>query len=196
MKSKSKKSIQEIILNFLSGKRAIKRKHLGKKVEIFIEESQENYCGKTKPKYLINRVIKKMIDDEIIDEKETHFSSFLSLTKIGRNKLRNIKLSSQQHLISTEWDGYWRIIIIDIPENKKSDRDALRYILKKAHFVQIKNSMWISPFPMEHIFIGMKEDLDLHDELMIFITNKLDPGTEQLLGQKFTEHNTKIKKEN
>ena len=135
---KKKKSLQELILDFLSGKRAIKQRDLGKDIEIFIQDANEDYCGNTKPKYAINRAIKKMIANDVIEERETDFSSFLSLTKSGRNKLRNIKLSSQNHLISTNWDGYWRIIIIDIPEERKSDRDALRYVLKKAQFVQIK----------------------------------------------------------
>jgi DNA-binding transcriptional regulator PaaX len=192
MKKRSKKSLQELILNIISKKKAIRHKDLSKKVEIFIEESEYDYCGNTKPKYAINRTIKRMINDEIINEHQTGFSSFLSLTKSGRQKLRNIKLSSQNHLVSTEWDGYWRIIIIDIPESRKSERDAVRYILKKAQFVQIKNSMWISPFPMEHMMIGMKEDMGLHEELMIFVTDKLDSGTEKVLEQKFIES----KKEN
>ena len=183
----SKKSLQELILDFISGKKAIRHKDLGKHIEIVIEKSSDDYCGNTKPKYAINRIIKKMIHDDIINEHETDFSSFLSLTKTGRNKLRNIKLSSQNHLVSTDWDGYWRIVIIDIPDERKSERDALRYILKKAQFIQIKNSIWISPFPMEHIMISMKNDLDLNEGLMIFVTDKLDPGTEQLLEQKFME---------
>lgn len=194
MKNDSKKSIQEIILNFLSNKKALKQKKLSGRVELFIEESDHDYCGKTKPKYAISRAIKNMVGSNIIEEHETDFSSFLSLTKTGRNKLRNIKLSSQQHLVSTNWDGYWRIIIIDITEDRKSERDALRYLLKKAQFVQIKNSMWVSPFPMEHIMISMKEDMNLNEEIMVFVTDKLDSKTEQLLQEKFTE-NCQLKKE-
>ncbi len=188
MKNQSKKSIQEIILDFLSNKKALKKKKLNNKIELFIEESDIDYCGNTKPKYIINRTIKKMIENNLIKEHETGFSSFLSLTKSGKNKLRKIKLTSKKHLVSTEWDGYWRIIIIDIPEERKRERDALRYLLSKAQFVQIKNSMWISPFPMEHIMIAMKEDMDLHEELMIFITDKLDTGTEQILKDRFIQN--------
>ncbi|MGB0925342.1 MAG: hypothetical protein ACPGTS_01385 [Minisyncoccia bacterium] len=187
MKKPTKKSLQELLLNFLSQKKAIKHKDLGKQVEIIIENSDDDYCGNTKPKYAINRAIKKMVGDNIISEHETDFSSFLSLSKSGRQKLRNIKLSSQHHLVDTNWDGYWRMVIVDIPESRKSERDAVRYILKKAQFVQIKSSLWISPFPMEHMMIGMKNDLDLHEELMVFVTDKLDPDTERVLGEKFME---------
>lgn len=184
---KQKKSLQELILNFLSGKKALKQKDLHEKIEIFISKSDDDYCGNTKPKYAVNRILKKMIDDDVLEQHETDFSSFLSLTKSGRHKLRNIKLSSQNHLVNTSWDGYWRIVIVDIPEPRKSEKDAIRYILKKAQFVQIKSSLWISPFPMEHMMISMKNDLDLHEELMVFVTDKLDPDTERVLGEKFIQ---------
>ncbi len=187
MKKRPKKSLQKLILDFIAKKKAIRKKDLGEQIEIIIEESTYDYCGSTKPKYAINRLIKKMLEDEMLQEHHTGLSSFLSITKLGRQKLRNIHLSSHNHLVSTEWDGYWRIIIVDIPETRKSERDAVRYILKKAQFVQIKNSMWISPFPMEHMMISMKEDLDLHEELMIFVTDKLDEGTKKTLEQKFIE---------
>lgn len=187
MKKGAKKSIQELILQFMAGKKAIRQRDLGEHIEIMIDASDDDYCGKTKPKYAINRAIKKMVDADMVDMHDTNFSSFLSLTKQGRQKLRSIKLSSQNHLVSTTWDGYWRIVIIDIPESRKSERDAMRYMLKKAHFVQIKSSLWISPFPLEHMMINMKQDLDLHEELMIFVTDKLDPDTERVLGEKFME---------
>ncbi len=187
---KRKKSLQELILNFLAGKKAIKQDRLAREIEIIVEESPDDYCGKTKPKYAINRALKRMIDDEYIEKHETHFSSFLSLSKYGNHKLRNIKLSSAHHLVNTQWDGFWRIVIIDIPESRKSDRDAIRYILKKAQFVQIKSSVWISPFPMEHMMIGMKDDLGLHDELMVFVTDKMDADTERILTERFM-HNKK-----
>lgn len=189
---KKKKSLQELILNFLSGKKAMKQDKLTKHIEVIVEESHADYCGKTKPKYAINRALKKMIDDKIVEQHETEFSSFLSLSKSGNHKLRNIKLSSQNHLVNTQWDGFWRIVMVDIPESRKSERDAIRYILKKAQFVQIKSSVWISPFPMEHMMIGMKDDLNLHDELMIFVTDKMDTDTERILTERFMQE----KKEN
>ena len=187
MKNKSKKSLQKLILDFISKKKVIRKKELGEEIEIFIENSNNDYSGDTKTKYAINRVIKKMISDNILKEYKTDFSSFLSITRTGRHKLRQIKLSSQEHLIPIEWDGFWRIIVINIPESRKSERDALRYLLKKAQFVQLKNSLWISPFPMEHMFKEIKKDLGLHDEIMIFVTDTIDGDTEKILQEKFIE---------
>ncbi len=190
MKKTSKKSIQELILGALSRKRASKSDDLVEHIETIILETEDGE-RKVKPKYVINRTIKKMIEDNMIDEHETEQSSFLSLTSSGRHKLRNIKLSSQSHLVSTHWDGYWRVVIIDIPESRKKDQDAIRYILKKAQFVQIKSSVWISPYPLEHMMINMKKDLGLHEELLVMVTDKLDPDTHRLLEEKFMESHKK-----
>ena len=183
---KTKKTLQELILSTLSHKKARKQEDIIQDIEILLQE-YEDQERKVKPKYAINRSIKKMIDSDIVAEHETEQSSFLSLTSSGRQKLRNIKLNAENHLVSTTWDGYWRIIIVDIPESRKKDQDAIRYILKKAQFIQIKSSIWISPFPMEHMMINIKNDMNLQEEILVLITNKLDPVSEQLLAKKFEE---------
>jgi DNA-binding transcriptional regulator PaaX len=71
------------------------------------------------------------------------------------------------------------MILLDLPENRKSEREALRYLLKKAGFVCVKNSVWISMLPFENLFINLKKDLGLSTELMIVVTDKIDKETEQ-----------------
>lgn len=183
---KPKKSLQELILNTLSRKKARKQEDIIEHIEVILREYEQEE-RKVKPKYVINRALKKMIEDDIITEHETEQSSFLALTSSGRQRLRNIKLNSDSHLVSTSWDGYWRMIIIDIPESRKKDQDAIRYILKKAQFVQIKNSVWISPYPLEHMMINMKKDMNLEEEIMVLVTDKLDTATEQLMAEKYSD---------
>ncbi|MCA9351281.1 hypothetical protein KC929_00705 [Patescibacteria group bacterium] len=179
-----KKSLQELILGRLARSRASRQDDVVEYLEAVIEEI-DGKSRKVKPRYVINRAIKKMVDDNLLSEHETEQSSFLSLTSSGRQKLRSIKLSSTSHLVSTTWDGYWRMVIVDIPDNRKKDQDAIRYLLKKAQFVQIKPSVWISPYPLEHLMINMKEDMGFADEVMVVVTNKLDSRTEAALVEKF-----------
>lgn len=182
----AKKSLQEMILNVLSQSKARKKKEIIHDIEVLLEEHEESE-RKVKPKYLINRALKKMVDDEMVEEHTTERSSFLSLGSSGRQKLRSIKLSSQNHLTATTWDGYWRMVIVDIPESRKKDQDAIRYLLKKAQFVQIKSAVWISPYPMEHMMINIKQDMGLEEDVLVLVTDKLDVHTEKLLMEKFAE---------
>jgi hypothetical protein len=66
---------------------------------------------------------------------------------------------------------------LDMPEDRKSEREALRYLLKKANFICVKNTVWISPYPYEHLFTNIKKDLGIGNELMIIVTDKLDSET-------------------
>jgi len=67
---------------------------------------------------------------------------------------------------------------LDVSEDRKAEREGLRYLLKKAGFILLKNSVWISPYPFEHLFMNIKKDLGLTTEIMIFVTDTLDPETE------------------
>ena len=96
-------------------------------------------------------------------------------------------LKNKIELFKDDFDFRLETFILDITEDQKTQRDAVRYILKKAQFVQLKSSIWISPFPLEHMMINMKEDLGLEDELMVIVTDKLDSGTEALLERRFTK---------
>ena len=96
-----------------------------------------------------------------------------------------MRLSGEDALMSRTWDGSWRIIILDLPEDRKSEREALRYLLKKANFTCIKNTVWVSPHPYEHLFQNIKKDLGLTTELMIIVTDKLDEETKKAFFQTF-----------
>lgn len=173
-----KTNIQEKILAFLQGKKAVNREILTKELE---SDFLGDFEASTKPKYAINRSLKTLSDSGFVEELETEQSSFVRITPEGRHKLRNLKLSSPTSLVSTSWDGYWRMVLLDLPESRKSERNSLRYILKKAGFVMLKNSVWVSPYPLEHLFMNIKKDMGLSKEITILVTQLVDPETEQEL---------------
>ena len=45
-----------------------------------------------------------------------------------------------------KWDGYWRLVLFDIPEKKKVGREALWSKLKQLGFYQLQKSCFIYPF--------------------------------------------------
>ena len=162
-----KSNISKGILKKLAGKKAV-----------LLENLQENTL-KDKEKYAINRSLKNLVTGGLIECFNTEHSQYFRLTNEGKQKLNNINLESESSIVSTKWDGYWRIIILDLPEERKSEREAMRYLLKKAGFICVKNSVWISMYPFEHLFINIKKDLNLSSEMMILVTDKIDEETEK-----------------
>ncbi len=131
-----------------------------------------------KPVYAISRSIKGLVEAGLIEQASSGRQQYARLTKSGRVKARSHLLEANSSLVNS-WDGKWRMVLLDLPESRKDERDALRYLLKKAGFVCLKNSVWISPLPYEHLFANIKKDFDLSTELMIVVTDKIDPETEQ-----------------
>lgn len=141
----------------------------------FVELTKED---QGKSKYAIIRSIKGLEEAGLIESITSAQGSYARLTKQGKKKAMSVKLDSSDALI-TNWDGKWRIILLDLPENRKNERESMRYLLKKAGFVCVKNSAWVSPYPFEHMFYNIKKDLGLTTEIMIIVTDNLDPETEQ-----------------
>lgn len=137
-----------------------------------IKENKDKKAG-----YAINRSIKNLTESGCIEVLKSDNKNYFKLTQKGKNKLNCLKLEGEEALVSNAWDGLWRIIILDIPENRKSEREGLRYLLKKANFICIKNTVWISPYPYEHLFTNIKKDLGLETELMIIVADKIDEDT-------------------
>jgi DNA-binding transcriptional regulator PaaX len=111
--------------------------------------------------------------------------NYAKITAFGKTKLNTLALENEDALVPQAWDGFWRIILLDLPESRKSERESLRYLLKKAGFVCLKNSAWISPYPFEHLFINIKKDLDLTTEMMIIVTKFVDEDTKAFLFESF-----------
>lgn len=48
-----------------------------------------------------------------------------------------------------EWDGYWRVVVYDIAEEKSRLRDRLRCELRRLGFKFMQKSVWLTPWPVE-----------------------------------------------
>ncbi len=169
-----KPSIQKAILKILANKRATSMDTIKEGTE---EAILSQYEG-NKADYAITRSIKNLVSDGLVEAFSSEHKQYFRLTDDGKQKLNSLTLDAEGGLISTHWDGYWRIVLLDLPEDRKSEREALRYLLKKAGFVCVKNSVWVSMFPFEHLFTNIKKDLGLTTEMMIMVTDKLDKETE------------------
>lgn len=49
-------------------------------------------------------------------------------------------------LAGKTWDGFWHLVIFDIPENRRRERDALRRRLVKMGFGRLQDSIYLSAF--------------------------------------------------
>ncbi len=171
-----KNSYKKKLLDILQRKRA-------SSTEDLVEEALTAFPAKkqdTSLRYRFQRTLKQLQENNLVEIRETERSRFARLTPHGQHTLRTMSLGDNQSLTSMRWDGYWRIVIMNIPEDRKDERDAFRYLLKKANFACVKNSVWVSPHPLEHLLENLKKDFGFTDEIFIILSNKIDPVSEEI----------------
>ncbi len=165
-----KQDFSKKIMKILSGKSAVAVNDI---TDSIIEDGQTPYA--------ITRSIKGLQDAGLIEKIHSGQNNYARLTTDGKKKMHSLKLENENTLVNTSWDNQWRIILLDLPESRKNERESLRYLLKKAGFLCLKNSAWISPFPLEYLFTNIKKDLGLSTELVIIVTSQIDEITEKEL---------------
>lgn len=172
-----KKNYSDKILRILSEKPAVSVPEIKKKLTC--------QPGRLTSSYAITRALKNLREIGLIEQISSPQNEYARLTKLGRKKMHSLELDSSTTLVNTSWDGFWRVILVDLPEDRKSERESLRYLLKKAGFVCLKNSAWISPYPYEHLFTNIKKDLGLTTEMMIIVTEFIDEESKKVLFETF-----------
>jgi DNA-binding transcriptional regulator PaaX len=70
----------------------------------------------------------------------------LIITKQGRRRVKKADFDNMAIEKPKKWDGKWRLVMFDIPEQYKAGRNHLTYKLKMLGFKQLQKSAWIFPF--------------------------------------------------
>ena len=72
--------------------------------------------------------------------------TYIAITEIGKQRLVKFGSKPDFHInpVDKDWDGKYRIVLFDIPENDRLIRDVLRNTLKGLGFVGWQKSVWIS----------------------------------------------------
>lgn len=74
-----------------------------------------------------------------------------------------------------DWDGKWRVVIFDIPEQKRLIRDLFRRNLKKWGFKYLQKSVWISKKNITDKLFGYIRDLGIEKWVWVFESEKYGP---------------------
>lgn len=65
------------------------------------------------------------------------------------------------------------LIVYDIEEQRKREREWFRFHLKKFHFIMIQKSVWVGPSPLPEQFLNYLKEINLRENIKTF---KLEKG--------------------
>lgn len=129
------------------------------------------------------KTINKMIERGWVGLSQKDGITTINITKEG--KTEHLKFDLENMIINkpAKWDGQWRIVIFDIPEEHKEAREILRSTLKRLGFYKWQKSVFILPYECEKEITYIKEIYEVSMYVKIIIANKIDDET--FLKQKF-----------
>lgn len=107
-------------------------------------------------KYRVTRAIRNLQKRKLVRIYEKNGRDIVEITEAGKRKILEYSLEDMKLKIPKKWDGWWRIVMFDIPQTKKRARDAISFKIKDLGMYPIQKSVFVSPYPCkdEIDFIG------------------------------------------
>ncbi len=96
---------------------------------------------------------------------------FVKLTKKGQleDLFKKINVDSRK-----KWDGKWRLVVFDIPEDAKEKRQQIRNLLKAKNFIKLQASVYINPYPFNRQAIEYLKSSGLIEYIRILRVDDID----------------------
>ena len=101
-------------------------------------------------KKILYRTLEKLRLNKIVDITKEGNIEKMRLNQKGKTRWLQYQLNNLTLNRKKSWDKKWRIVLFDIPENKKRQRDSLRHRLKKLDFFEFQKSVFVYPFPCQN----------------------------------------------
>lgn len=98
-------------------------------------------------KQSLERAIEKLYESHLVDMKLKKDGSLEAiLTDNGKKQALLYNLDTFQIKKPFRWDKKWRMVIFDIPEEKRVVRNVFRDWLKRLNFYKLQNSVFVHPY--------------------------------------------------
>lgn len=133
----------------------------------------------------LGRIIKRLEKQEMIAIRESEGKTSIEITEKGKRRLLEYDFENIQ-LKAKKRDGKWRIIIFDIPEDKKRSREAFRIKLVQLGCVRLQDSVFVSAFPCKEEIDFLCHYLEISDYVTIAILDRIERG-EKLLFKEYRD---------
>lgn len=97
----------------------------------------------------------------------------IALTSKGRTALHAMTWDDVVLQKPKSWDGHWRVVLFDIPEERRFARAAFQQTLRRLGFFAVQRSIYVFPYPCSKEIFEMLARNALSDFVEYFETKSL-----------------------
>lgn len=141
----------------------------------------KNYFRKKQfERYRFLRDLKNLQERKLLNYQEiTGGGVELKITRRGKETMLKYQLDEIQLQKQLVWDKKWRLVMFDVPHEKRRARDALREKLRDLKFCQLQKSVFITPYPCEDEIDFIGTIFEVRPHILILYISKFE-GEEKL----------------
>jgi len=110
----------------------------------------------------------------LIEVYEEGKEKFVTLTDQGRRKIGRYLFEDKPPPIPKVWDGKWRLVIFDIPEDRKQIRDIVRQLLNRVGFYQLQKSVYVYPHECIGIIRFLEQTYQIDQYIQFAVAERLE----------------------
>lgn len=126
----------------------------------------------------IKRAVYNLQKQKIIAMYKKDGKEVIEITQKGKKRLLAYNLEDMEIKKQALWDGFWRIVIFDIPENKRRARDAINMALKKINFYPLQKSTFIFPYPCKDEIDFIGEYFGVRENILYIKAKEVESGNQ------------------
>ncbi|HLC95516.1 MAG TPA: hypothetical protein VJH89_03425 [Patescibacteria group bacterium] len=117
------------------------------------------------------------LERQSLIKQKGNLDGYFILTREGRAKAMRYKIEKTKIQRQNRWDKKWRMVMFDVPHEKRKARQAINYALKKIGCVHYQKSVFITPFPCEKEVNFIGDTFDVREHIRIVVAEIVEGDT-------------------
>ncbi len=126
---------------------------------------------------------KQGLIENFIEGKDKYYE----ITPKGLSRIDNFKSEITEIKRPEIWDKKWRVVVFDIPEKHRVERDIFRNNLIKIGFQSVQESIYVYPFDCTKETMVLAGRLNISDNVLIMISEIIQ-NEEKIIDQFLTNN--------
>lgn len=123
--------------------------------------------------YNFKKTIQRLKNRKLISLKETRTGYYVKITQWGKDYIQKYNLDDLEIKKPLKWDNKWRMVIFDIPDFKKKERDFFALKLKNIGFYRLQESVFVCPYECEKEIDFLKEVCEISPYVQYGVLNSI-----------------------
>ena len=99
---------------------------------------------------------------------------YFVLTAKGKARAMRYQIEHTRIECQKVWDRKWRLIMFDVPEERKKARQAINFALKKIGCTHYQKSVFLTPFPCQKEIDFVGETFGVRDCIKIVVAESIE----------------------